>query len=195
MNSDKERIRKQFKKIRDLISIAHRKKFSKKIIHSFLKLEKLQKAIDIGIYAHTQSEPETISLIQTLNKIKKKVFLPKLNPKTKKMNFYAVQNLKDCKMGAFHILEPKESCPKAKKIDLMIVPGIAFDFEGYRLGYGKGFYDRFLKKNKNTYLVGFTFQKTLTKKLPKDPYDIPVHCVITEKNIIISSPTPADIHN
>ena len=95
------------------------------------------------------------------------------------MYFYYINSLNDLKNGYFNILEPTTN---KKVIDFKdttcIVPGICFDINNYRIGYGKGFYDRFLS-NKNIYTIGLSYKETLIKKIPIDKYDINLNEVIT----------------
>lgn len=66
----------------------------------------------------------------------------------------------------------------------MLVPGLVFSPEGYRVGYGGGYYDRFFSKNRETYKIGICFEMQIAPEVPKGKYDIPVDYIITEKKII-----------
>lgn len=87
--------------------------------------------------------------------------------------------------GKFGILEPIEIMKIAyKNIDLVLVPGIAFDSEGHRIGYGFGYYDKFLKKVPKAVKIGLAFDFQIVDKIPKEEHDVPVDFIITEKRII-----------
>lgn len=87
--------------------------------------------------------------------------------------------------GKFGILEPIELMKIAyKNIDLVLVPGIAFDREGHRIGYGFGCYDRFLKKVLKAVKIGLCFDFQVIDGIPKEEHDVPVDFIITEKRII-----------
>jgi len=103
------------------------------------------------------------------------------------MEFFKVSSWQDCAVGNFKILEPNSSCQQiaAETIDLILVPAIAFDFSGHRLGYGAGFYDRYLPRAKNAFKVGLTYAQNFVKELPKQDHDCAVDIIITEEKILI----------
>ncbi len=87
--------------------------------------------------------------------------------------------------GKFGILEPIEAMKIAyKNIDLILVPGIAFDNEGHRIGYGLGYYDKFLKKVPKAVKIGLCFDFQVVEKIPKETHDVPVDFIVTEKRIV-----------
>ena len=87
--------------------------------------------------------------------------------------------------GKFGILEPIEIMKVAyKNIDLVLVPGIAFDKEGHRIGYGFGYYDKFLKKVPKAVKIGLCFDFQVVDKVPREEYDVPVDFIVTEERVI-----------
>ena len=97
------------------------------------------------------------------------------------INFYYINSLNDLKVGLFGILEPTTQ-EKVNNYEntTCIVPGICFDKNNYRIGYGKGFYDKFLS-NKNIYTIGICYKETLINKIPIDKYDISLNEIISTK--------------
>ena len=98
---------------------------------------------------------------------------------------------KDLKKGAYNIPEPIESLRNnknsVKKVDVVIVPAVAFSTNGQRIGYGGGYYDRFLERlNKNTKKIGLTYDELLYENLPQEEHDIPVDIIVTDKQLIHS---------
>jgi 5-formyltetrahydrofolate cyclo-ligase len=96
--------------------------------------------------------------------------------------------------GAYGILEPKMEKDREvdpAQLDIIIVPGVAFDRKGFRIGFGKGFYDRFLetyrdslgRESKQSFCIGLAFEMQIVDSLPRDAYDEKVDLVITEDNI------------
>jgi 5-formyltetrahydrofolate cyclo-ligase len=71
-----------------------------------------------------------------------------------------------------------------EKMDLLIIPGIVFDLQGNRLGYGKGYYDRFLSLRKIKYIIALAYELQVINQIPNNEHDIPVDIIITEKRII-----------
>lgn len=87
--------------------------------------------------------------------------------------------------GRFNIPEPIEIMKIANKnINMVLVPGIAFDKEGYRLGYGFGFYDKFLKKVPKAIKIGLAFDFQVVGNVPRESHDVPVDLVVTEEKIV-----------
>jgi 5-formyltetrahydrofolate cyclo-ligase len=183
-NLNKEELRKKYKKIRDGLPVKYQREASSKISTNVLKIPELKKSKAVGIYLSKTSEVRTYRILEKLFKLKKIVAVPKVHKKNNDLSFHQIKSLKDCRLSDFNILEPISKCPKIplSKIDFLLVPGIAFDRHGHRLGYGKGFYDQFLKES-NVFAVGLTYEKTLLKKLPAEKRDIPVSCIVTEKNV------------
>ena len=86
--------------------------------------------------------------------------------------------------GKYGIFENSISTTIIDKIDLLIIPGIAFDLKGYRIGYGKGYYDRFLSLGKSKCIMGLSYESQIINEIPNNEHDIPVDIIITEKRII-----------
>ena len=87
--------------------------------------------------------------------------------------------------GKFGILEPIETMKIANKnIDLVLVPGIVFDKEGHRIGYGFGFYDKFLAKVPKAIKIGLAFDFQVVDKIPAEMHDVPVDLIVTEKRVV-----------
>ncbi len=187
MKKSKNELRKKFRELRDRLPFSYRKGANGKIARNFLAvLKELPQVKRVGVYVKTGSEVNTIPIIEELLKLKKTVAAPNVVPKNILLRFRVLKHgLKDCIFGEYNILEPSSKCPLVpiQKIDLFLVPGIAFDLQGHRIGYGKGFYDRLLKKLPLAITVGLSYHKTFLKKLPHDSRDIPMEFVITEKGV------------
>ncbi len=115
----------------------------------------------------------------------KRVILPKVAGK--ELALYEIRDFNaDVETGAWGIPEPKPLIPaKLDEIDLMVMPGAAFDEQGNRLGYGAGFYDRLLSAFEGT-TVALAFEAQILSKVPSDPHDAPVKKIVTEKRVIIT---------
>ena len=97
------------------------------------------------------------------------------------MDFYEIHSLNDLKEGHFHILEPTtQLLIKPNQIDLMIVPMLAFDSNNHRVGYGKGYYDRYLSCEFNRYKIGLAFSFQQVSYIPIDQFDLPLDEIIQE---------------
>ena len=87
--------------------------------------------------------------------------------------------------GKFNILEPIELLKiEPKNISLIIIPGIAFDRKGHRIGYGYGYYDKFLRKISKAVKIGIAFDFQIVDKIPNEAHDVPLDSIVTEKEVI-----------
>ena len=100
------------------------------------------------------------------------------------MSFYYVDDLSHLRPSAFNIREPISSAPeyKSSNADICIVPALAYDIEGYRMGYGGGFYDRFLSSFRGT-CIGICYADNIEKKLPRGRFDVRVDILITDEGL------------
>lgn len=107
-----------------------------------------------------------------------KLFLfPKVNDDG--MNFYQAKTISDFKKGRFGIMEPSHD--KRLSPEVLIVPALAIDKQGFRLGYGGGFYDRYISQNPECFLITAIYKNQWIQELPRDPWDRPVQAIITEE--------------
>lgn len=150
-------------------------------------MESFQGAGTILLYSSFANEVSTVALAQKALEIGKTVAYPVTNLVNNTMEFYRVKDLSELrpvKTGSFNFSEP-EADWKAKVVPdgdtLMIVPGLAFDREGYRTGYGGGFYDKYIAKYPSLTTLGVCYDFQLVTRIPRDDYDQPVGSVVTEK--------------
>ncbi|OVE73682.1 5-formyltetrahydrofolate cyclo-ligase [bacterium B13(2017)] len=138
----------------------------------------------ISVYVSTKNEVITYHIINEILK-KCNVWIPKCNGNL--LEFYSISSIEDLELGKFGILEPRSSLTKLKELndlDLIIVPGIAFDINCNRLGRGKGFYDRCLSQlKKDVVRVGLAYDNQVLDNLPHNEYDQPVDYVITPSQV------------
>lgn len=170
----KKELRKKYLDLRNKIE-----KKSEKILIDLLKEKEVFKnAKTIFCYVSAGGEPETDLLLDYILKSGKTLAVPKCLDKKGNMEAVEIKSLDDISEGFFGIREPKEGRFLDKEeIDLCIVPGLSFDREGFRLGYGGGYYDRFLE-NTNIYTIGVCFKELAVEKLPREENDISVNEVL-----------------
>ena len=156
----------------DLLKIA-----SKKIQKKLDKIFAFKNAKKIGVYYPIGSEIFTQDIIQELLSKGKEVFLPKVMGEG--MEFRKIIDFSSLEPGNFDIMEPKEECPVDNDLDVILVPTVGISQTGVRLGYGYGFYDRFLAKNK-TVAISMTLEKQIIKNIPKSEHDIIMNWIVTE---------------
>lgn len=175
----KTKVRKKIEALK--FSAAVRKtrglQLSLKIINSHF----FKNASSIGFYVALSDEIDISHAAQKAIDLKKKVFFPRMN--REKIEFFEVKNLdQGFKPGKFGVFEPRVSKIKLKRIrplDLIIIPGRAFDEKGRRLGRGLGCYDRLLAKWKRSVRMGTAFKEQIVGVLPSEPHDIEMDVVLT----------------
>lgn len=149
----------------------------------------------INCYISFASEVDTRNIIQKGLNDSKKICVPRINPETDNIELYQIMDLEsDVQPGKYGILEP--DIKKTEKVHnqipvLHIVPGIVFDKNGGRIGYGKGYYDRFLKTiNPYSVKLALAFEMQIADKIPSYENDIPVDVIVTEKSVIYLNDYP-----
>ena len=136
-------------------------------------------------YVSTPIEVDTRALINHSLKSGKKVAVPRCVPGTREMEFYYINSLDELEKGTFNVDEPNPDKSKAAtefKKSICIVPALCFDKRGYRLGYGGGYYDRFLSKY-NGYSIGICYNNCIVPKLIHGRFDRKPDIVVTDKRI------------
>lgn len=178
---EKRLLRKRQKALRDGIPPQLRQAYSRCIADKVLTLAEEVAARTVFVYLSYGSEPETHVLIRELLAWGIRVGVPVCDTKTHTMDAVALNAWEDLAPGAYGILEPQGgSVIPPDEIDLILVPGLAFDKEGYRLGYGGGYYDRYLQDFHGV-SAGLAFSVCCTDTLPRGTFDLPVSHVLTEE--------------
>lgn len=178
---DKKELRRRLIEKRNNIPQRLRQEKSLKITENILGHSALKKANTVFVYVSFGSEADTLLLIKELFRLGKRVGVPLCNSTDHTMTVYEIKDLSQLKEGHYGIPEPDKGLKEIPKeeIDLIIVPGVAFDKEGYRMGYGGGYYDRFLT-DFNGYTIGIAFSECIEDELPKGEFDRKVNEVIKE---------------
>lgn len=185
----KEALRKEIIQARLKLTPQQVEVKSEKIIQQLISLPVFQQAGTIMTYVAFNQEVETRGLIKYSLAQRKRVLVPITKHKPKELVPSEIRNFPgDLQPGTWGILEPKPDCIRpvdAQEIDLVVVPGVAFDAAGNRLGYGGGFYDRFLSQlSPKARFVAVAFQLQIRENVYYQQHDQPVHWVITEEQVI-----------
>jgi 5-formyltetrahydrofolate cyclo-ligase len=178
----KENLRKEIKEKRNKISKEENRRKSKKIKEILFNFKEFKEAKTILFYISYNGEVFTHDMIRE-SFLRKNVIVPISNTKDQSLILSQLKSWDELTIGAYRILEPKKV--KIRKInpdeiDLIIVPGIAFDKSGNRLGHGKGYYDKLLQ-NTNATAIGLAFEFQIVDKVPTEGHDKPIDILITEK--------------
>ena len=184
----KQELRKKTLKYRRNITISDKVRYDDNIFKNIITLDEFSKYNFICTYVSTDIEVDTQRLIKFSLKEGKKIAVPKCIKGKNEMDFYFITSFNDLEPGSFSVLEPKNTCKKVTdfKNALFIIPGLCYDKQGYRVGYGKGYYDRFLSENiiTNSCKIGITYNANLLEKLYHEKHDLPVNILVTDENII-----------
>lgn len=153
---------------------------------ALLALDEYLRADTVALYAPAHKETDTGLILAEAFRAGKRVLYPAVCGH--EMVFRPVNDVAELQAGAFGILEPCPTSPDhhADEADLVVVPGVAFDLSGHRLGYGKGFYDRFLNNSgRSAHLVGLCHDfQIVAGELPRDSHDIPMELVVSDKRVV-----------
>jgi len=155
---------------------------SQLIALQFWKLPVIQQAQTILFYASSSFEVDTLAMIDKASFLGKRVALPIVEQNQRKLIPTLISSMEDVHKGTYGILEPHlnpDRVVAVKDLDVVIVPGLAFDKKNNRLGRGAGYYDRFLSTlPKTVTTVGLAFDFQLTESLPTQGHDVPLHQII-----------------
>lgn len=180
----KDQVRKKCRLLRNDISFMYRQYASYEICRKLLASDWYEKSEQILLYMATQNEVDLTALIERAWEDKKKLYFPKVYGN--EMEFYPAYCMEDFVPGAYGIAEPKATEPLERMIvdrTPMLVPGVAFSTDGYRIGYGKGYYDRYLtanQKNKRLIPMGIAYSFQVVEAFETEPHDYPMRAVITD---------------
>ena len=187
MKKIKDEIRKEFSAKRDMLPEAERKEKSEKICSIAKELVSFRHAEVILLYSPIKSEIDVLPIAEYALSKGKAIAFPRCNTEDRTMKFHFVTSLDQLKEGAYGIKEPTEDAPvydplEDKRVAVCYVPGLTFDVYGYRLGYGKGYYDKFLNSYSGC-TIGVTYTELIAPSLPRGKFDIPCNIMLTEKGV------------
>jgi 5-formyltetrahydrofolate cyclo-ligase len=182
----KKEMRAQARKMRRSLSPEVKNALDRKIKNKLLNLFAVREATTVLCYVSTEIEVDTRDFISTLLEQGKRVAVPRCEGDDGEMNFYYINSLSELSSGSFGVDEPdpSQSVMFADAVDsVCIVPAFMFDKSGYRLGYGKGYYDRYLSRYKG-FPIGVCYSENLQDELFHGKYDRAVSLVVTDKEIL-----------
>lgn len=183
----KKELRKELKKRRAAVPQQAREQFDRAIRENLFKTTTFRLTDTLLIYNSVGSEVSTFEIISAALERGISVCLPRCTKNAENndiMIFHRISSLDDLKVGMYNIPEPTQDLPlfEPKGHCVCIIPALAFDKRGYRIGYGKGYYDRFLKDFCGT-KVGLCYSEFLRDNVPTGKFDSKADMIITEKGI------------
>ncbi len=175
--------REKYIKLRKELDKLEKVKLDKIIFEKFIKTREYIECENVLIYVSMGFEVDTLNIIKHSLENGKDVYAPLVTKEKRVMKFYKVNSLDDLTENKMGIFEPKAVDEWVGGKSLCVVPAIAYDINGYRIGYGGGYYDYFLSKN-NVETFGIVYDDFVIDKVEVDCYDQRVNKLLTEKREI-----------
>ncbi|PKM96009.1 MAG: 5-formyltetrahydrofolate cyclo-ligase [Firmicutes bacterium HGW-Firmicutes-1] len=181
---DKNLLRKKCLFQRNQLSLKTVSTLSYQIMSKFIQTDLYKNSDELFSYVGIKNEVDTLGMIEKALAEGKRIAVPKTFHKGI-MKFYYICSLEELVLGKFDLLEPRNIIEEAKpnQCSIFIVPGIAFDRSKNRLGYGAGFYDRYLQNNQYHKSIALAYESQIVDEIPTHSYDVPMDLIITDKNI------------
>ena len=199
----KKEIRSRYLKLRDQIPEGERREKSKRITETLMAHPWYHDAQELLCFVSFRSEVDTVTLIQESLRSGRKVYCPRVGTDGKSMEFYRIDSIDQLQPGYQGILEPPaheagrfepgdsgndyaaEVCGEQKSYTMMLLPGAAFDPHCHRIGYGGGFYDRYLERfSTPVHTIAVAFDEQIAPEIPIELHDICPELVVTDRRVI-----------
>lgn len=185
IKEEKAALRSHYRALREAMPQEKKQKLDRMIFQKLMTLREYERAAVVFCYVSKDIEVNTMPILEQVLSSGRMLAVPRCIPGTPHMDFYEIHSLDDLAPGSFGLLEPKiESCRKVTDVSsgLCILPGFCFDRDGYRLGYGKGYYDRFLSAFSGP-AAGICYSSFVIDALPHGYFDQRADIMVTEKYI------------
>ena len=188
ISAEKERLRRRVLRLRDQQTRVEVEAKSLRIIQTVTELPEYRKARVIASYVDEGSEVRTRPLIRKALASRKRVLVPIVDKKSRSLLYSEIKGLHELAPGAYDIPEPKREHRRLRELEtagVVFVPGIAWDLDGYRLGWGKGYFDTVLKRLPDrSVAIGLAFDLQVVERVPRAQFDLPVDLVVTETQVV-----------
>lgn len=184
----KNRIRDEYRALRRSMDPSLKAEYDAEICRRFMTLASYRYADILLLYAPLPDEIDIYPIFEDALKRGKQIAFPRCLDREHDMVYHFVSHSSQLKKGSYGIMEPDESLPllsqkEEQKNMLCFIPGLCFDRRGYRLGYGKGYYDRYLTDFKGA-CMGLCYSDFILDSLPQGKYDRSVDFIVTEKGVL-----------
>jgi len=184
ISQQKADIRKMLKTARAELPEAARLDYSNSITEQVLKLDEIKNARTIFIYISYATEVRTHELIKALLAAGKTLAVPKIVD-SDFMQAESFSSWEDLVPGELGILTPGNSRPCSGPFDVALTPGLGFTLSGQRMGFGRGYYDKWFAQNKVSHKIALAYEAQLVEDIPVDDTDVPMEKIVTEKRVIV----------
>ncbi|HYC12514.1 MAG TPA: 5-formyltetrahydrofolate cyclo-ligase [Nitrososphaerales archaeon] len=182
----KREVRKEVLQTRKGLAAEDVRRLSRKVHENLLSLSEFGTAKVIASYVAKRDEVQTDEILRQALESGKKVIVPRSDLSSVRLRFHEIRSLAELLPGAFGIPEPPTGSPTVPlaDADVVLVPMVAWDLEGHRVGYGKGYFDRELKSRGDALGVGLAFEFQRRDSLPATPTDVPMDAVVTDGRVV-----------
>lgn len=182
----KNEIRDKYRALRMALDPELKASMDERICRNFMASATYRYASVLLMYAPKSDEVDVMPIARQAIADKKKVAFPRCIPDTHDMDFYFVEDIDEMERGSYGLLEPSDTLPiydrSSGESSACIVPALVYDKKGYRLGYGKGYYDRYLGSFTGS-KVGLIYSDFLIDEVPRGRFDLSVDFMVTERGI------------
>jgi 5-formyltetrahydrofolate cyclo-ligase len=179
-------LRKRIQSIRDNIPKDEKERLDAAIAAHLISWEAYRSSKALFCFVSFRSEINTRPILEKSIQLDKTVSVPKINLASGEMRAFIIDDFESClEPGEYGILEPVSSCRELdySHLDLIITPGLAFTSRGERLGYGGGFYDRFIERHFQATICALVYDRLVLNEIPVKEHDVPVDYLITESGV------------
>ncbi|MFQ5588276.1 MAG: 5-formyltetrahydrofolate cyclo-ligase [Nitrospiria bacterium] len=185
----KQLIRRKQRLLRAALSTTDRQLKSREIANRLIGSSPFKKAGSIHLYLSIQDEVSTTQLVDAAHQLTKRIAVPVVDAHNRNLAFSELSSTKAdiLETGPFGVLQPRPRFRKPMRvdeIDLWVLPGLAFDVRGNRLGYGGGYYDRVLHRHQKP-VIALAFEIQIVPQLPVETTDVPMDLIMTERRTIV----------
>jgi len=182
----KRELREEALKARRSLTPEEVRLLSRKVHENLQTVPEFSAARTVASYVARKHEVQTAEILRRAMASGKKVIVPRSDLSSVSLRFHEIHALEELSPGAFGILEPATSSPVVSlaKSDVVLVPLVAWDFRGHRLGYGKGYFDRELKSRGRSLSIGLAFESQYRDTLPSTPTDVPMDVIVTDQRVL-----------
>ncbi len=181
----KKALRTKTKKFRRNLALDYKKRLDDSITEIFLSSQIYKECSSVFCYVSTPIEVDTKSIIEKALADGKTVAVPRCIAGTRFMEFIPIKSFEDLEKGSFGVLEPKTELTQRAREDektICLIPALMYDSKGYRLGYGGGYYDRFLSRFTGK-TIGLIYSQNISKKIFHGRYDVPVSYIVSQSSM------------
>lgn len=190
IREQKIELRAKFREKRKALSPETKAQWDGQICRRLLSLVSVRYADEILSFSPLKGEVDVLDFNSRIMEGEKQLYLPRCKEGTREMSFHLVNDASELENGSFSIMEPSKNAPiwknESGKRAVCIIPAMSYDKNGYRLGYGKGYYDRYLS-TKDTLKIGVCYSGFISENIPRGRFDLAVDLIVTEKGIITVS--------